>query len=116
MEHDYSREDAIKSFFGNKHRIDVAAAVGHYSVEPPELFRGPDVSEKLLREQGIYDVAVHRQLQVLESLGMVRREPNPQSGPSNYYDTAVCYTRLDSPWWKIVEVAVQVMDEQFPEG
>lgn len=103
----------MRSFFGNKDRVDIAAAVCRYSIEPPETFRGVEVAKQIFHDKGVGANVTRQQLKVLESVDMIQEVQLESRTPG---DSAIYYTRLDSPLWRVVEVAIQAVDEQFPEG
>lgn len=114
MRHGYTpREDLSKSFFGNKYRIDVAAFIMHFSVEPPETFRGSEVAREIFHDKGIGEHATYQQLKALGSMNMIEEVELVSRARS---DSSYYYRRTNSPLWRVVEVAVEAMDELFPNG
>ncbi|HVI60930.1 MAG TPA: hypothetical protein VM535_02110 [Candidatus Saccharimonadales bacterium] len=114
MNYGYSERDhTMKALFGNKDRIDVAAAVMRFSVDPPETFRGIEVSNAVLRDKGVSGNVARQQLKVFESVNMLEEVNLESRAPG---DVAYYYRRVDSPLWRVVEVAVEVMDELYPNS
>jgi Fe2+ or Zn2+ uptake regulation protein len=102
-----SRAETVKLLFSSRHRIDILAILGHYSIDPPEIFSAHEIKETLRQEKGINPTSIHQQLGALERSGLIQRQLDEK------YVTN--YVRIEAPFWDIAKVAVEATQLAFPE-
>jgi hypothetical protein len=108
-----SRGEYIKAVFGSRHRLDIWASVTAFSIEPPEPFFALEITRSL--GDNVSRGFLHQELQTMSRLGMVaftgERQYKEGQSNGNYPKWLV---RTASPLWELVDVAVRVVDTEFP--
>jgi hypothetical protein len=104
----WSRLEAIKDMFGRERKLDIYAAIGQYSIDPPESFTSVEIFSTLTDEttnKSLY-LQVWNEIQVLERFGMIERAERTTK--------PLIYTRVESKGWGIVAASVEAFNEWFP--
>jgi hypothetical protein len=103
----HERSEFIKTMFGSSVRLDIWAAIGSYSINPPQEF-GIDqiMTDHSRNDETVRLGKVVREVGRLESLGMVERADGT-SFPSTRF------VRADTPAWDIIATAQNVLDDMF---
>lgn len=102
-----SRGEFLKAVFGNKYRLDIWAAIGRYSIDPPEPFFYKQIKNDI-EEAQVPTAVTWKEMQTLSGLGSIERVPEAEG-------VAVMYHRLESPVWEIVQVAFEAVSAEFSE-
>jgi hypothetical protein len=95
------RAEISKSLFGNKHRLDVAAAIGEYGFD--EQFYAYQVQTKLEDEYGTPPSRTAQEIQLFTEFDLIKRVSDRQQPKFK----AVYFERVDS--W-LMECLIGVAD------